>query len=108
MIIQSPQNQSVCEGGTVNFTCVVMFPSGTTPGSANWATNNGQSNAASWPGHTITSDLIGFSVPVNVTNVLTVTNVDSSNNGRDYVCVQGLVNPVISNTAFLTVNGNVN
>ena len=88
----------------MNFTCVVMFPSGSTPGSAGWFTNNGQSNAASRPGHSTTSDLSGNSVPVDVTNVLTVTNVDISNNGRDYVCAQGLVNPVISNTSFLTVN----
>ena len=82
-----------------------MFPSGTIADSANWATNNGQGNAAALPGHFTTSDLSGTSVPVNITNVLTVTNVDISNNGRDYVCAQGLINPVISNTAFLTVIG---
>ena len=66
MIIQSPQNQSVCEGGTVNFTCVVMFPSGTTPHSAFWITYNGQVSAAGLPGHSTTNNLSGTSVPVNV------------------------------------------
>ena len=36
VFIQPPQNQSACEGGSVNFTCVIMFPNGSTPVSANW------------------------------------------------------------------------
>jgi len=106
VIIQSPQNESVCEGGTVNFTCVVMLPNGSTPGSATWSTNNGNSNAGGLPGHTVTNDVDGCSGPANVTNVLTITNVNISNNGRDYVCVQGVgMNSVVSNASFLTVLG---
>ena len=42
VLIQSPQNQSVCEGGTVNFECVIMFPEGSSPGGAFWV--DGDSN----------------------------------------------------------------
>ena len=103
MIIQSPVNQSVCAGGTVNFTCVVMFTSGTL-GHASWFTNNGNSDASRLPGHSVTDDSNGRSAPANVTTVLTVTNVDiNNNNGEDYTCVQGLI--ARSDTAFLTVLG---
>ena len=83
VIIQPPQNQTVCEGETVNFTCVVMFTSGPL-GPAAWFTNNGNNDATSrLPGHTLTDDSNGRSAPANVTNVLTVTNVSISNNGAD-------------------------
>jgi len=101
VIIRPPVNQSVCEGGTVNFTCVVMFPSGTLTGAA-WFTNN--DFIAGLPGHTIIDDVDGRSAPANVTNVLTITDVSISNNGTDYVCVQKL-NTVMSNAVFLTVFG---
>ena len=102
VIIRSPVNQSTCAGETVNFTCVVMFTSGS-PGPANWFTNNGNNDASREPGHTLTDDSNGRSAPANVTTVLTVTNVSISNNGSDYICVQGL--NAISDTAFLTVFG---
>ena len=102
VIIRSPVNQSVCAGQTVHFTCVVMFTSGS-PGPTTWFTNNGNNDATREPGHSLTSDVDGRSAPANVTNVLTVTNPRISNNGRDYVCVQGL--SVESDTVFLTVFG---
>ena len=95
-------NQSVCAGDTVNFTCVVMFMSGP-PGPATWAANNGVSDARREPGHSVTDDSNGRSAPANVTTVLTVTNVSISNNGADYICVQGRV--AQSDPVFLTVFG---
>ena len=102
IIIRPPVNQSACVGGTVDFTCVVMFTSGS-PGAASWFTNNGNNDATRQPGHTRTDDSNGRSAPANVTTVLTVTNVRISDNGADYTCAQGIL--VISNTAFLTVFG---
>ena len=95
-------NQSVCEGGTVNFTCVVMFTSGM-PGPASWFTNNGNNDASRLPGHFLTDDSNERTAPANVTTVLTVTNVSISDNGADYVCTQGL--NTRSDTVFLTVFG---
>ena len=103
MIIRSPVNQSVCAGGTVNFTCVVMFTSGSS-GPAFWFANNGVSDASRKPGHSVTDDSNGHSAPANVTTVLTVTNVSISNNGTDYFCAQGF-NSTRSDTVFLTVFG---
>ena len=100
--VQSPVNQSACAGGTVNFTCVVVFTS-ESPDPANWFTNSGRNDASRLPGHTLTDDTDGRSVPANVTNVLTVTNVSISDNGSDYICTQGI--HVISDAAFLTVFG---
>ena len=102
VIIRSPVNQSACVGGTVNFTCVVMFTSGTLS-AAFWVTDNGNNVAASLPGHTKTDDSNGRSAPANVTTVLTVTNVSISDNGADYICAQGFI--TISDTAFLFVFG---
>ena len=102
ILIRSPVNQSACAGETVNFTCVVMFTSGS-PGPASWVTNNGGNDALTQPGHTRTYDSNGRSAPANVTTVLTVTNVGISDNGADYICGQGL--NAISDTAFLTVFG---
>ena len=102
MIIQSPQNQSVCEKGTVNFTCVVMFNNGAMPGGAAWYTDN-DNTITGLPGHTESNDVDGCCAPANVTNVLTITNVSMR---RSYVCAQGLGrNQVISNRSFLTVLG---
>ena len=96
-----PQNQSVCEGGTVEFTCVLMFPSGKIPSSATWFTEDG-GHAGSLPGHTTSNDVNG----ANVTNVLTITNVNISNTGTGYVCGFGFcMNSVASNASFLTVPG---
>ena len=95
-------NQSACVGGTVNFTCVVMFTSGS-PSAASWFTSNGNVDAITLPGHTRTDDSNGRSAPANVTTVLTVTNVLISDNGTDYTCVQGLNER--SDTVFLTVFG---
>jgi len=103
VIIRPPVNQSVCEGGTVNFTCVVMFPSGSTPSSADWFTNNRVTNTRDLSGYFITSDVAGRSAPTNVTNVLTITDVSINNNGRDHVCAQGVI--AMSDMAFLTVFG---
>jgi len=94
-------NQSVCVGGTVNFTCVVIFTSGTLNDAA-WITN--YNFARGLPGYTETDDRDGRAVPANVTNVLTITNVSISGNGADYVCVQ-IFNIVMSNAVFLTVFG---
>ena len=102
VIIKSPKNQSVCERGTVNFTCVGMFSSGP-PSAAVWFTNNGNTDAITLPGHTRTDDSNGRSAPANVTTVLTVTNVSISDNGADYFCAQGF--NVRSDTVFLTVFG---
>ena len=88
MIIRSPVNQSTCAGGTVQFTCVVMFTSGS-PGPANWFTNNGVNDASREPSHSVTDDSNGRSAPANVTTMLTVTNVSISDNGADYFCAQG-------------------
>ena len=60
VIISPPVNQSVCVGGTVNFTCVVMITSGT-PSAAIWITENGISDATLLPGHTRTDDSNGRS-----------------------------------------------
>ena len=95
-------NQSTCEGGTVNFTCVVMFTS-VSPGPAIWLTDNGNIDANGLPGHSVTDDSEGLTAPANVTTVLSVTNVAISNNGADYVCSQGV--NIDDNIAYLTVFG---
>ena len=105
-IIQSPQNQSACAGETVNFTCVVMFFNGSTPGGALWYDINGN-NAIQPPDITSTDDSNGRSAPVNVTSVLTVTNVHINDNGDGYICGRGGLNPISSNLSFLTVLGNL-
>ena len=105
VIIRPPVNQSACEGGTLNFTCVVMFISGPL-GAATWVTNNGIIDATALPDHTRTDDSNGRSAPASVTNVLTVTNVNISDNGTDYFCVQGF--NARSDTVFLTVFGEFN
>jgi len=102
MIIIPPVNQSACVGGTVNFTCVVMFTSGT-PSAASWFTDHGTTDVIALPGHTRTDDSNGRSAPANVTTVLTVTNVNISDNGADYFCAQGRIDE--SDTVFLTVFG---
>ena len=102
VIIQPPQNQSVCEGGTVDFACIVMFTGGT-PSAATWFTDNGGTEAITQPGHTRTDDSNGRSAPANVTTVLTLTNVSISDNGTDYTCLQGI--NARSDTVFLTVLG---
>ena len=104
MIIQSPENQTVCEGGTATFTCIVMFPNGSDLEIANWGTDGGR-NALTDNRHTATNDINGRSAPADVINVLTLTNVGISDNGADYACIQGLIDPILSNTSFLTVVG---
>lgn len=100
MIIQPPQDQLVCEEGTVNFTCVVMF-TGVMPGPATWLTDGGYVDAGSLLDHSLTDDTNGRSAPANVTNVLTITDVSIDDNGTDYLCQQG----VRSDPAFLIVFG---
>ena len=95
-------NQSACAGETVHFTCVVMFTS-VSPGPASWFTANADTDASREPGHSLTDDSNGRSAPANVTTVLIVTNASISDNGRDYICSQGL--NTISDTVFLTVFG---
>ena len=102
VIIRSPVNQSACVGESVNFTCVVMFTS-STPSATSWFTENGNVDAIALPDHTRIDDSNGRSAPANVTTVLTVTNVSISDNGADYICVQGF--NVRSDTVFLTVFG---
>ena len=81
-----------------------MWPSGTNPSSATWATNNGISNAADQAGHTVSSDYDGRDAPTTVTTTLTVTNVNiTDNNGSDYFCTQGVI--VLGDTVYLTVLG---
>ena len=103
--IQSPQNQSVCEGRTVKFTCVVMFPSGSVITSINWATNDGLQDATSLPNHTADDNGNEVTPPADVTSVLTLSNVSINRNRADYTCTQGVLNPIISNLSFLTVLG---
>ena len=95
VIIQHPQSQSVCEGETVNFTCVIMFPEGTTPGGAGWLDVNSNIINNNPPHVIITDDSLGHSAPANVTNVLTVTNVNTSINGSVYVCARLILDQVI-------------
>ena len=102
VIIRSPVNQSACAGGTVNFTCVVMFTSGPL-GPAGWFTNDGDNDATAEPDHTRSDDSNRRSAPTNVTTVLTVTNVSISDNGADYICAQGF--NARSDTVFLSVFG---
>ena len=99
-IIQPPQNQSVCEGGAVNFTCVVMFTNAT-PGAATWFTNNHGGDARGLPGHDSINDHRELPPPAVVTNVLIVTDARLSDNGRDYICTQGIIEE--SDPVFLTV-----
>jgi len=99
IIIRPPVSQSACEG---NFTCAVMFTSGT-PSAASWITDHGTTDVIALPGHTRTDDSNGRSAPANVTTVLTVTNVRISDNGADYFCIQGAI--ARSDTVFLTVFG---
>ena len=100
VIIQPPQNQSVCEGGAVNYTCVVMFTNAT-PGAATWFTNNRGSDARGLPGHDSINDFRELPLPAVVTNVLIVTDARINDNGRDYVCTQGFFEE--SDPVFLTV-----
>lgn len=101
VIIQPPQNQSVCEEGTANFTCVVMFASTSASlGSAAWF-NSDFINVDGQPGISVTDDSGQRSPPTNVTNVLTVSNVNITNNGESYYCQQA----DRSDFAFLTVFG---
>ena len=105
VIIQSPENQTVCEGGTATFTCIVMFPNGSDLEPVNWVTNGGRTNALIDSRHTATNDINGHSAPADVINMLTITNVGADDNGADYSCTQGFFDPVRSNTSLLTVVG---
>ena len=66
-VIESPQSQSVCEGGTVEFECVIMFPSGTMVDSAIWPTESITDSAATLPGHDATCDIGNLTAPANIT-----------------------------------------
>ena len=104
-IIQSPQNQSACEGKTVNFTCVVMFPAGSMLYSALWFNTNGGS-AIQPPDATATDDSDGLTAPANVTNVLTLTNIRISDNRYGYFCGFVIGTDLISsNISFVTIHG---
>ena len=106
VVIQSPQNQSICEGGTVNFECVIMFPEGSSLGSASWV--DGDSNVINNdpPNVVISDDSSTLSAPANVTSVLTLTNVSISDNGTVYICGQGIgPNSIASDPSILTVLG---
>ena len=102
VIIQSPQNQSVCEGETATFTCVVMFTS-MMPRGASFFIDDGNADANLEQDHVVTNNASQFTTaPANVTSVLTVTNVNISNNRSNYFCQQGSRgNP--SETVYLTV-----
>ena len=102
-IVQPPESQSVCVGGTATFTCVVMWPDGSDPiGGATWFIDNGDASVE--PGHTVANDVNGRSAPANVTTTLMVTNVNiTDNNGSEYRCAQGLVET--SDPVLLTVFG---
>ena len=71
--------------------------------SALWLTGSGVLNAENLPGHIASDDINGRSAPANITTVLTIINVNISNNGADYICAQGIV--AKSNAVFLTVFG---
>ena len=89
----------------MEFTCILMFPSGTTPGSPLWVNDDG-GDASTLPGHSTSNDLNGRPAPTNVTSVLTITNVNTSNNGTSYSCGISIgVNSVISNESLLTIFG---
>ena len=60
-------------------------------------------HAITLPGHTRTDDSNGRSAPASVTTVLTVTNVNISDNGADYFCAQGFNER--SDAVFLSVFG---
>ena len=106
-IIEPPQNQSVCERGTASFICIMMFPNGTRSRPANWITDDSVDVVvSSLPGHSATDDISGLLSPTDVTNMLTVTNINISNNGTGYRC--GIIdgdNFIRSNLSFLTVLG---
>ena len=102
VIIQPPRSQSVCEGGAVNFTCVLMFTN-TTPTAASWLTNNGDGSVTGLPGHTPIVGNTAVPPPANITNVLMVTNARLIDNERDYICQQGI--HAISEPVLLTVFG---
>ena len=83
------------------FECMVMFTAGML-GTNYWL--GGTANDASrLLGHTATDDSNGRCAPANVTNVLTVTNVDISYNGTGYAYFQNAMQ--ISSAAVLTVFG---
>ena len=89
----------------MEFTCILMFPSGTTPGSPIWADDDG-GDANSLQGHSTSNDLNGRPAPANVTSVLTIINVNTSNNGISYSCGFGIgPTSVASNESFLTIFG---
>ena len=108
VIIQHPLNQSVCEGETVNFTCVIMFPDGSSSfGGAFWVDDNNNLITSTPPRVITTDDSNGRSAPANVTNMLTVTNVSISDNGSVYICsrlVDG-VYVIRSDPSILTILG---
>ena len=106
VIIQSPQNQSVCEGGTVNFECVIMFPEGSSPGAPFWIDGDGNVINDEPPNVAVSDDSNGRSAPANVTSVLTLTNVSISDNGTVYICGRGIgPNSIASDPSILTVLG---
>ena len=106
IVIQHPQNQSICEGGTVRFECVIMFPEGSSLGRGVWVDEDSNTIIEQPPNLTITDDSSGLSAPANVTNVLTITNVSISDNETVYFCGQGSgPSSVISDPSILTVLG---
>ena len=74
-----------------------------TPGSVTWLTNNGDGSVTGLPGHTPIVRNTAVPPPANITNVLVVTNARLIDDGRDYICQQGI--RAISEPVLLTVFG---
>ena len=95
-LVQPPQDQSVCEGGTASFACVILFPNGTTPGNPTWLDENGNDIRSNYD---VSDEVDGQTV----TSILTVTNVSFSDDEDSFLCVR--VGSPRSNVSFLYVLG---
>ena len=106
VVIQSPQNQSICEGRTVYFECVITFSEGTSPGGAFWSDGDGNPVEEQPPTITIDDDSNGLTAPANVTTTLTIANVSISDNETVYFCGRGIgQNSIASDPSILIVLG---
>ena len=97
VLIQYSQDQSVCEGGTASFVCVISFPNGETPRYPLWLDEN--DDPVRGTNYNINDEVNGQ----NITSVLTVINVRISDNGDGFYCLR--INTFQSNVSFLTVLG---
>ena len=100
VVVQHPENTTVCQDDNAVFTCVMSIPSGT-PLAPGWLRNGA---AVDMICHTITSNLTGgTTAPVNISGTVTVSNVTVlDDNGILYQCGISLIT---SNSATLNVVG---